>query len=107
MSKVYNYLGLARRAGQVVSGEQAVSGAIKRGQVFLVLIASDASSNTHRRFSALAQYHDVCCLVYGEKDRFGHAIGQSPRAVLGVLDRNFAGVIQAHLGESVQQYNEE
>lgn len=105
MSKVYSYLGLARRAGKVVSGEQAVAGGVKRGQESLVLIAQDASSNTHRKFSSLAQNHNVSCLVYGEKDLYGHAIGQSPRAVLGILDRNFANVIRAHIRESVQEKN--
>lgn len=101
MNKVYSYLGLARRAGQVVSGEHAVVGAVKRGQVVLVLIADDASSNTLRKFSALAQNHNVSYLVFGDKDLYGQAIGQSPRAVLGVLDRNFANVIRAHIKESV------
>ncbi len=101
MSKIYSYLGLARRAGHVVSGEYAVSGGIRRGKVFLVLIAEDASTNTTRKFSSLAQNHNVSCIVYGEKDLYGQAIGQSPRAVLGVLDRNFASVIQSQVGESV------
>lgn len=101
MSKVYSFLGLARRAGQVVSGEQAVAGAVKRGKVVLMLIASDASSNTLRKFSSLAQNHNVSCIVYGEKGTYGQAIGQSPRAVLGILDRNFANVIRAHIEESV------
>ncbi len=105
MSKVYSYLGLARRAGQVVSGEQAVLGAVKRGQVALVLIAVDASSNTSRKFSSLAQNHNVSCLVYGDKDLYGQAIGQSPRAVLGVLDRNFANVIRDHIKEPVEEKN--
>lgn len=44
--KFYNYLGLATRAGQVVSGEYAVEGAVRRGKVVLLIIAADASENT-------------------------------------------------------------
>lgn len=102
MNKVYSYLGLARRAGKIVSGEQAVVGGIKRGQVFLVLIAEDASSNTYRKFSAMARNHNVRCLVYGEKDLFGQGLGQSPRSILGVTDRNFANVIRSHIEEPVE-----
>ena len=51
MNKVYSYLGLAKRAGQVVSGEQAVMGGIQRGKVLLILIATDASENTRRKFN--------------------------------------------------------
>ncbi|NLL48376.1 MAG: 50S ribosomal protein L7ae [Firmicutes bacterium] len=102
MNKVYSYLGLARRAGKVVSGEQAVVGAVKRGQVRLVLISQDASSNTYRKFSALAQNHNVRYVIYGEKDLYGQALGQSSRSIVGVLDRNFADVIQAHIKEPVE-----
>lgn len=105
MSNIYNYLGLAKRAGQVVSGEQAVVGAMKRNKVRLILIADDASANTHRKFSALAQNHNIKCFIFGEKVLYGQAIGQSPRAVLGILDHNFANVIRAHVEGSVQEKN--
>jgi ribosomal protein L7Ae-like RNA K-turn-binding protein len=105
MNKVYSYLGLARRAGRIVSGEQAVVGGVKRGQVFLILIAQDASSNTQRKFSALAKNHNVSYLLYGEKGLFGQAIGQSPRSIVGVIDRNFANVIKAHIKKPVQEKN--
>lgn len=105
MNKMYSYLGLAQRAGQVVSGEQAVLGGVMRGKVVLILIASDASSNTHSKFRSLAQNHNVKYYVYGEKDILGQTIGKSPRSVLGITDRNFANVIQAQIRESVQEKN--
>ncbi|MDI9484233.1 MAG: ribosomal L7Ae/L30e/S12e/Gadd45 family protein [Bacillota bacterium] len=105
MSKVYSYLGLARRAGKIVTGEGAVENSVRRGQVLFLLIAEDASANTYRKFSSLAQNHNVSFLVYGEKDLFGQAIGQSPRAVLGVTDRNFANVIRDQVKGSVQEKN--
>lgn len=103
MNKVYNYLGLAKRAGQVVSGEQAVLGAVQRNKVRLLLISTDASQNTQDKFSSLALNHSVPFHIYGEKDLFGQAIGSSPRAVVGILDRSFANVIQTQVQESVQE----
>lgn len=105
MNKVYSYLGLAKRAGQVVSGEQAVMGGIQRGKVLLILIATDASENTRRKFNSLALNHNVNCYTYGNKDLLGQAMGQTPRAVVGIVNRNFAGVIQAQIRESVEQKN--
>lgn len=107
MNKIYNYLGLAQRAGRVVSGEQALSGSLARKRVFLVLIAIDASSNTCSKFKSLTRKHGVKHLVFGEKALLGHAIGKSPRAVIGVLDRNFANVIQTQIEGSVQENNKE
>ena len=107
MKRVYNYLGLAQRAGRVVSGEQALEVTLAKRRVFLMLIASDASSNTYNKFKSLAQKHDVEYFVFGEKERLGHAIGKSPRAVVGVIDRNFANVIGKEIVGSVLEKNKE
>lgn len=42
-------LGLAMKAGKVVSGEFAVDKSIKDGSAWLVIIASDASDNTYQK----------------------------------------------------------
>lgn len=105
MNKVFSYLGMAQRAGQVVSGEQAVLGGILRGKVHLLLISADASKNTTSKFRSLAQNHNVNYYIYGEKDVLGVAIGKSPRSVVGVMDRNFANVIQTQIKGSVQDNN--
>ena len=42
MNKVHSMIGLATKAGKVVSGEFAVEKAIKDGKAFLVTIAEDA-----------------------------------------------------------------
>lgn len=105
MNKVYSYLGLATRAGQVVSGEHAVIAGVKRGDVVLLIISKDASANTERKFYALARNNEVTVIVYGKKHLFGQAMGKSPRAVVGISDPNFANVIQASIEESVRENN--
>ena len=49
--RIYSMLGLAMKAGKVVSGEFAVDKSIKDGSAWLVIIASDASDNTTKKFS--------------------------------------------------------
>ncbi len=73
----------------------------------LVLIAVDASDNTRSRFMSLARRHGAEYEIFGEKSLLGHAIGKSPRAVVGILDRNFANVIQTQIEGSVQENNKE
>lgn len=107
MNKIYNFLGLAQRAGKLVSGEQAVQIGIDRRRVLLLLIAADASSNTRRKFESLAANHGVSYIIFGERALLGQFIGKSPRAVVGVLDRGFANVIQVQIRKSVQEKNEE
>ena len=43
-------VGLAAKAGKVVSGEFATEKAVKTQKAFLVIIAQDASENTRKKF---------------------------------------------------------
>mgnify|MGYP002757032804 FL=1 len=43
--KIFNLLGLAMRAGKIKSGESVILNELKKKQIKLVILASDASSN--------------------------------------------------------------
>ncbi|NBG87611.1 L7Ae/L30e/S12e/Gadd45 family ribosomal protein [Isachenkonia alkalipeptolytica] len=88
--KVLGLLGLAMRAGQVVSGEEGVLAAIKSQKVQLVLIAEDASQGTKKKFTDKSSYRDIPHRILFEKEVLGHAIGKKTRAVIGIVDPNFA-----------------
>ncbi len=49
--KVLSLLGIAQKAGRVVSGEFSVEKAVKEGKACLVLVAKDASDNTKKNVS--------------------------------------------------------
>jgi len=49
-SKIYGLIGLATKAGKIVSGGEGCEKALKRGSVKLVLVAQDASDNTKNSF---------------------------------------------------------
>ena len=49
--KALSMLGLAARAGRIVSGEFTVEKEVKSGRAYLVLIAEDASENTRKKIS--------------------------------------------------------
>ena len=51
--KALAMLGMAAKAGKVVSGEFSVEKAVKEGKAWLVLVAEDASFNTKKSFSAI------------------------------------------------------
>ena len=101
MNKVHSMIGLATKAGKVVSGEFAVEKAIKDGKAFLVIIAEDASDNTKKHFSDMCISRKIPYQLYGEKDTLGHMIGKDERASLAVTDQGFATSIQKHFGQPV------
>ena len=90
ISKELSLLGLAAKAGRVVSGEFATEKAVKAGKARLVLVAGDASDNSKKKFSDMCAYYKVPIYLVGTKEELGGAIGKDYRASLGVTDDNFA-----------------
>ena len=88
--KILGLMGLAMRAGQVVSGEEGVLAAVKNEKAKLVIIAQDASEGTKKKFRDKSSYREIPFRIVFEKDVLGHAIGKKTRAVIGIIDPNFA-----------------
>ncbi|MBO8167747.1 MAG: ribosomal L7Ae/L30e/S12e/Gadd45 family protein [Thermoanaerobacteraceae bacterium] len=87
---VLNMLGFAQKAGKLVSGEEAILDKIRRGQVELVIIATDVSKNTGKKIADKAAWYGVPTYTFSTKEELGGAIGKSPRAALAIVDKNFA-----------------
>lgn len=100
MNKVLSLLGLATKAGHLVSGELAAETAVKTGNAQLVILAEDASANTEKRFRDKCAYYGVPIVTFGTKEALGHAIGKEFRASLAVTDTGFAKAIQKKLDDS-------
>lgn len=87
-------LGLAEKAGKMVSGEFSVEKAIKNRKACLVILATDASENTRKHFSDMCSYRSIPYYIYGTKEELAHAIGKEMRVSLAVTDAGFADSIQ-------------
>ena len=86
-------VGLAAKAGKVVSGEFATEKAVKTQKAFLVIIAQDASENTKKNFYDMCRYYRVPIYTIGSKEELGRAIGKEYRASLALTDENFSRAI--------------
>ena len=95
--RVLGTLGLAMRAGHVVSGEFMTEKAIRDGDARLVIVAEDASDNTKKKFSDSCKYYKIAYALYGDKEMLGNAIGKQFRASLAVTDKGFAASISKNL----------
>lgn len=91
--KVLSLIGLATKAGKVVSGEYSSEKAVKNGTASLVLVSEEASDNTRKMFTNMCTYYQVPIYFFGRKDELGHAMGKEYRASLAVLDQGFAKAI--------------
>ena len=93
--KVLSLIGLAMKAGRCTSGEMMTENETKAGKAKLVIVASDASENTKKKFRDMCKFYRVPICFYGDKDTLGHAMGKF-RASLAILDEGFAdGILKA------------
>lgn len=93
MDNVLRMIGLAVRAGKVVSGEFMTENAVKSGSAALVVIAQDVSENTRKKFRNMCEFYEVPIREYADKDVLGHSIGKEFRASLAVTDEGLAQAI--------------
>ncbi|KRN88625.1 YlxQ-related RNA-binding protein [Ligilactobacillus ceti] len=87
--KVLNLLGLAKRAGKLVTGEELVLKQIRNGQARLVLLASDCGMSTMKKISNKCDSYAVNIITEFTKQELSIAIGQS-RTVIAVNDAGFS-----------------
>ncbi|MCI1857929.1 MAG: ribosomal L7Ae/L30e/S12e/Gadd45 family protein [Sporolactobacillus sp.] len=84
-------LGLARRAGKAVSGEDTVIHYIKSRKAKAVIISTDASDRTKKTVGDKCGFYHVPLLIAPSREQIGAALGQPPRVLAAVTDNGFAG----------------
>ncbi|MFI3173854.1 MAG: ribosomal L7Ae/L30e/S12e/Gadd45 family protein [Bacillota bacterium] len=90
MSHILNFIGLAKRAGKVAAGEVAVVATVQKKTTHLLIVSTDASKNTKKKFNNSAAYYHIPIVEFGDKEALGMAIGEEFRAVLSITDLGFA-----------------
>ena len=79
--QISNLLGIAKRAGKIISGEELVIKSIQSNKARLILLANDAAANLSKRIT-------VATALFTEIE-LSHAIGQN-RKVIALVDDGFA-----------------
>ena len=83
-------LGLARRAGAVAPGTDAVRRAIREGEAQLVLIAGDASSTQVDKVRTTMHDRTIPQVILGDRNTLGAALGLGPLTAVAVTSESLA-----------------
>lgn len=88
--RLLELLGLAARAGGLVTGTDAVRRAVRDGLVFRVLLAEDAAPGQQGKLVPLLDarrvpFHTLCTRV-----ALGAAVGRGPVSAIGITNQSFA-----------------
>ena len=98
IQKLLSLIGLARKAGKLTVGTEAVCDSIRGGKVKLVIASAEASDNTKKRISNCTAYYGVRIEYTGATpDELGTAIGKGATACVGIGDENFIKLIAGNL----------
>ncbi|MBS4912642.1 MAG: ribosomal L7Ae/L30e/S12e/Gadd45 family protein [Veillonella sp.] len=88
--KVLNLLGMAQRAGKLLSGDFVAEKAMKKQRIPLAILATDCAKNNGEKYRWLAQQHEVTLREFATKAELGQALGKEQRAIILVMDDGFA-----------------
>lgn len=97
--RMLGLVGLAMRAGSVVSGSEMVGKAARRGEVEFILVAGDASDNIRDRIIGAARAAGIAWACMLSRESLGSRIGKSDRSVIGIKNAELAGGIRSLAGK--------
>lgn len=92
-------IGIAKRAGRVMSGSFQVEQALHKRQALLVIVAEDASDNTKKHITDMCRYRKIPRTAAGRKAELGRAVGQEERTCLAITDPGLAEAVIRRLEE--------
>lgn len=91
---IYRMLGLAQKAGRILSGNEQVYEGLKKRKGTLLIITEDASPRTKDEYTAAADNYGIPHLFFGNKEELGNALGKGIRTACLLTDEGFAKAIQ-------------
>ncbi len=97
---VLTLLGFAQKGKNLAAGEANVEVYLKKGKVCLLLIAEDQSVKNQQKWQFLAENEEIEAVIFGTKEELGHAIGLSPRGIVGITDEQMAKAILKKITQS-------
>lgn len=88
--RIISLIGLANKAGLVISGGSMVSDAIRsRSKPGLVVVASDVSPDIGDKIIKAATGHQIVCRTAVTKEDFGDILGKAPRSAIAIASGSF------------------
>ena len=93
MTKTLRYLGLAKRAGRVVTGMDTCQRMMGKGRVALLIITEDTSPGSRKKAVSTAEGHGVRWVLYGTSEELSHMTGTKGKHIFGITDGPFGKTI--------------
>lgn len=90
MNKFFNFLGLAKRSGNIIEGYSKCDEQRNRTKLFLIVISNDASNSTRKKFVNHCTIKNIPYIEDFSKEELGYPIGREEVKVIAISDENIA-----------------
>jgi len=98
LNKAERLLGLATRAGKVITGAELCEKAVKSGKAKLIILTKETSKNTKKLFCGSG----IDIIYVDSMDILGKCTGKETRSVAVITDENFStAVLKAYNDKEV------
>jgi ribosomal protein L7Ae-like RNA K-turn-binding protein len=104
LNKVFQYIGLAKRAGQIVVGADSVYSAMGAKKVHMIFVASDSSQKTLDHVIKKAFFYQVPVIQNYTTDELSKALGSMNSKVVGLTDEGFSKAIAKVVAEGENKH---
>ncbi|MFQ6671951.1 MAG: DUF448 domain-containing protein [Candidatus Tectimicrobiota bacterium] len=92
--KLSGLLGLGQRARQVLSGRMALEKGLHRGEVHLLVLATDLAPDQRARWLTLYESSGGPWVVHFTKDQLGALLGKGLRGAAGITNPKLAQTVR-------------
>ena len=92
-NKIYGLIGICMKAGKVLSGSEQVESGIKKQKAFLLILATDSSEKTLKRYIEAAEKYHLPYRIWGTKIELGQSLGKSRRTAVLITDKGLASAL--------------
>lgn len=90
MDRIYGILGIAAKAGKVISGFDSIKEGAERKKLNLIILAHDTSDKTKKEMKFICDKYQIPLVIFGSIEGNSHSIGKRNRAILGICDSGFS-----------------
>lgn len=97
LNKGLQTIGLAYRAGKLITGEEKVLKMLKSNKLCLVLVAKDASPKTIEKFQKKAYFYKTPLNLDYTCEELSRSVGKPMAKIIGLLDAGFYKALKANL----------
>ncbi|WP_020008641.1 L7Ae/L30e/S12e/Gadd45 family ribosomal protein [Salinicoccus albus] len=88
--RVLNMLGLAKRAGRIIAGEERTLESVRSENAKIVFIANDAGESTAKKIKDKCSYYKIPLIDQFTSHELSLATGASNRVTLSIADPGFS-----------------